>query len=59
VFINRNDNRQENFEESQTLCKLKANLLVKDMKVRWNTTYDMILGLIKNEKVRMYLTLGS
>jgi hypothetical protein len=51
VFINRNDSRRETLSKSQEVCKLKTNLLVQDMKVRWNTTYDMILCLIKNEKV--------
>ena len=51
VFINRNDSRRETFTRCQVLCNLKTNLLVQDMKVRWNTTYDMIMCLIKNEKV--------
>ena len=51
VFINRNDLRQTTFSECQEICKLKTNLLDKDMKVRWNTTFDMISSLITNEKV--------
>jgi hypothetical protein len=38
------------FAECQRAMKLKPNLLVKDMKVRWNTTYDMISCLIHNEE---------
>ncbi len=51
VFINRNDSRRDTLIEYQKICKLKTNLVVKDMKVRWNTTFDMIVSLIDNEKV--------
>ena len=56
VFINRNDSRRETFKKCQVLCKLDTSLLVQDMKVRWNTTYDMIISLIKNEKVFIKIT---
>ena len=50
VFINRNDNRREMFAKCQHLCNLKQNLLIQDIKVRWNSTHDMIARLISNEK---------
>lgn len=50
VFINRNDTRREAFAKCQRICNLPTKLLVKDMKVRWNSTHDMISSLIENEK---------
>ena len=50
VFVNRNDRRQEAFAECQRICKLDTKMILKDMKVRWNTTYDMLMSLIQNEK---------
>ena len=50
VFINRNDTRRGMFAKCQKFCKLKPNLLIQDMKVRWNSTHDMIARLISNEK---------
>jgi hypothetical protein len=38
------------FAKCQHLCNLKPNLLIQDMKVRWNSTHDMIARLISNEK---------
>ena len=50
MFVNRNDRRQEAFAECQRICKLDPKMILKDMKVRWNTTYDMLMSLIQNEK---------
>jgi hypothetical protein len=60
VFINRNDNRNYNrremFAKSQDVCKLPTNFLLQDMKVRWNSTHDMIARLIANEKALKLLS---
>jgi hypothetical protein len=50
VFISHNDLYREMFAECQRRCQLDTTLLVKDLKVRWNTTAEMIKCLIKNEQ---------
>jgi hypothetical protein len=55
VFINRNETRRDVLKKAQHIRQLPENLIKRDMKVRWNTTYDMIESLIANEKVPIFI----
>jgi hypothetical protein len=54
VYINRNDTRRQNLKELQSGFGLKLNTLPKDVKVRWNSTDDMINAVIANEMVNVH-----
>ena len=51
IYMKRNYQRISIMAECQRMSKLKQQKIVTDMKVRWNTTYDMLKWNVENKMV--------